>query len=106
MDREDLKALPLALAGGAQGVFSYYIRPEITAPRTWAVIASIVVAHELLCPEGELLSEGYDRLLERHRVAAVVGTLAITGHLLNVFKDEADPLHLGFQFMKSFGKSR
>lgn len=91
----------LAGLGAAGGIFKYYVRPELTAKRTWALIGAVVVAHEIFCPPGELLSESYDRALERHPLATTVGTLVLTGHLLNAFRENVDPIHRGFQFLKN-----
>lgn len=64
---------------------------SLTAKQMWAVIAGIVIYHELACADGELLSEGYDRGLEKHAVL-IYGITAITvGHLLNLLPPKADP---------------
>lgn len=98
---EKAETYALAALGAAEGIFKYYIRPELTAKRTWAAIASIVIAHEIFCPPGELLSEAYDRALEKHPLTTTVGTLVLTGHLLNAFREGVDPVHRGFQFLKN-----
>lgn len=61
----------------------------------WGLIAALVVYHEFACAEGELLSEGVDRALEKHP-ALVYGFTAITvAHLLNWLPRKVDP-YAGF----------
>lgn len=69
------------------------MRHEITAGRAWAGIGAAVLAYELLAPEGQLLSEGVDRALERHPilVRAAIGATAL--HLLNLLPEKIDPFH-------------
>lgn len=63
--------------------------------KAWIGLAAGVFAYDVLCPEGETLSEGVDRALERPRARfATIGAIAITGaHLLNVIPEKIDPLH-------------
>lgn len=73
---------------------------KITAGKAWAGLAAGVVAYDLLCPEGQMLSEGVDRGLEQHRLATglAVGVTAL--HLLNVFPQNLDPFSLGLSGLK------
>ncbi|MGW6624258.1 DUF7427 family protein [Nocardia sp. NPDC055002] len=59
----------------------------------WAVLFGLVVYHEVACDDGELLSEGVDRALEKHPLL-VYGFVAVTvAHLLNWLPNKADPYH-------------
>jgi hypothetical protein len=83
----------LAAVGAAAGAFKYYVRPELTAKRAWIGIGLGVLAYEVAAPEGELLSEGVDRALERSKLWALpVGYVAL--HLINLLPQRADGLHL------------
>lgn len=64
----------------------------------WGVLATGVVAYDVLCPPGETLSEGVDRALERSPLskASTIALGAITlAHLLNQIPqpDKFDPFH-------------
>lgn len=97
---EATETYALATHGALQGLFKYYLRPELTAARTWAVIGAVVLAHEYFCPTGELLSEGADRLIARHPTTARLGILALGLHIANVLPDRYDPVHRGFMALK------
>jgi hypothetical protein len=89
------------LIGGVQGVYKYYVRPELTAKRAWACIGLGVLAYEMAAPPGELLSEGVDGSLSGHPILtrAAIGYLAL--HLANVIPERYDPLHLMAQSFKA-----
>lgn len=65
----------------------------------WGVLGASVISWEILCPEGELLSERVDTMLEKPgtRAAAVAAVGATALHLLNVFDalgaTHLDPYH-------------
>lgn len=64
-----------------------------TAKRAWLAIGAGVLAHEMLCGQGELLSEGVDRAIEKHK-ALTVGAIAVTAlHLANLLPESIDPIH-------------
>lgn len=90
---ENAKTYFLAGAGGLQGIYRYYIRPELSAKRAWVGIGLLVAAYELLAPEGELLSQGVDRALDKHPVltTTVIGATAL--HLVNLLPERLDVLH-------------
>ena len=100
MNRETTEAYVLGGIGAAYGVYNVFIKPEITAKRTWALIGGIVAAHEIACPSGELLSEGADKALERHPVLTTlaIGTVAL--HLANLLPSKLDPLHQTVNFIR------
>lgn len=66
-------------------------RPSTVA---WVTLAAGVAAYDILCPEGETMSEGVDRALEtkyRHLTALGIGMVAL--HLVNKLPNKVDPLH-------------
>lgn len=71
------------------------MREHLTAGRNWAITAGVIAALEIACPDGETLSEGVDRALERPftRYAAVAGIGITAAHLLNVIPEKYDPFH-------------
>lgn len=102
MNAQRLKAVEthgLATIGAAEGIWNYYIRPEITAKRTWTAIGALVVAHELLCPPGELLSEGADRAIQKYPWLPWAGTI-LAGHVLNMVDEKYDLVHHGVKLLK------
>lgn len=97
MDAELYARAGIGLAGGA---WKYYIRPEITAKRTWAAIGAMVVAHEILCPPGELLSEEADKWVERHPVLFPLVAFTVAAHITNAVNERYDPIHRGLKLLK------
>lgn len=63
------------------------------ADRAWLTLGAGVVAYELACPRGELLSEGVDRYLVRSPWATRLAVAGVALHLLNVLPGALDPLH-------------
>lgn len=59
----------------------------------WAALAGLIVAYEVVAPEGQLLSEEMDRALIRWPVASRVVVAIVALHLLNMIPDHVDPLH-------------
>lgn len=61
----------------------------------WCGLAAGVAAYDILCPPGETMSEGVDRLLEHpHKRIAALGAIAITAaHLANILPEKIDPFH-------------
>jgi hypothetical protein len=86
--------------GAIQGIFRYYVQPELTAKRGWVALAAGVAAYDLLCPPGETLSEGCDRGLETNR-ALTLGIIGVTAlHLANVLPPQLDPFSQTLKFIK------
>lgn len=54
------------------------------ALHAWTLIATIVTIHEITCPEGQLLSNGIDRAIDRYPAATTTAVLITAGHLLNL----------------------
>lgn len=65
----------------------------LTARNAWCAIGAFVLAYEIVCPDNELLSQGVDRALERHKYLTL-GAIALTaGHLANVLPVRYDPFN-------------
>ena len=64
---------------------------RLSASHGWWGLISAVAAWELACAEGELLSEGFDRLLERHPVWPRVAVVVVAMHLVNWLPQRFDP---------------
>lgn len=99
MKTETLTTYTLAGIGAVEGVWKYYVRPEITAKRTWAAIGALVLAHEIACPRGQLLSEGADRAIAEHPWIPAAGAL-LAGHVLNLIPEQWDPIHQASNLLK------
>ena len=67
-------------------------KPDM-ASVAWAGIAFGVAGYDIAAPEGQMLSEGVDRALERHPVITTLAIGAVALHLLNVLPEKIDPLH-------------
>lgn len=63
----------------------------LPARHSWSAIAALVVWHELVCEDGELLSEGVDRALDRCPVVVYALMFVTVGHLLNWLPKSVDP---------------
>lgn len=63
------------------------------AKAAWIGLGVGVSVYEMLCPEGQTLSEEVDRVLENPRVRyLVLGAIAVTAaHLANVLPEQVDP---------------
>ena len=73
---------------------------ELTAGKAWAGLAVGVLAYEVLAPDGELMSEGVDRALERHPLITTLAIGATALHLLNILPERIDPFHQALKLMK------
>lgn len=93
MNRETAEAYALGAYGAAKGVFKEYIQPELTAKRAWAAIAIGVTAYELACKDGELLSEGVDKAIQKHPVAVPMAIGYTALHLMNKLPPQLDLFH-------------
>jgi hypothetical protein len=74
------------------------MRPSTKA---WLGLGAGVAVYEVLCPEGELMSEAVDRALEGRPFvrAATLGGIAITAcHLANLIPQSVDPFHKALHF--------
>lgn len=105
MNCETISAYGLAIAGAAEGVARYCVKPlthEIRpATKAWAMLLVSVVAYDLLCPSGETLSEGVDVMLARHPVATASAIGITSLHLMNMLPETVDPWHRALKLVKS-----
>jgi hypothetical protein len=96
----EVSTYALAGAGAASGFLKYYVRPEMTATRGWAAVLALAGLYEVLAPEGELLSEGVDRALEKRKALTVSAIGLVSLHLCNLIPEKYDPLHQGLELIK------
>ncbi len=66
-------------------------RSKIRAGHLWLVLAGVVTALEVVAPEGELLSEGVDRGLQRHPLLVRAAIIVTAAHLMNLLPEKVDP---------------
>ncbi|AXH67902.1 hypothetical protein SEA_CHASER_96 [Mycobacterium phage Chaser] len=59
----------------------------------WLALAIGIISYEVAAPPGELMSEGWDRYLQRFPVTARVFPLLLTLHVINALPDRYDPVH-------------
>lgn len=69
---------------------------EVRAGHGWAVLGAGVLAWEVLCAEGEMLSHGFDRLIARHPVWPRVVVVLVAAHVGNLIPARFDPVSLMF----------
>lgn len=71
------------------------MREHLNAKTGWVATLGVAAAYEILCPEGETLSEGVDRALEHDslKYAAIAGIGITAAHLLNLIPEKYDPFH-------------
>lgn len=100
VERETAEAYALAAIGAVEGVYKYYVKPELTAKRGWLAIAGLVTAYEIACPPGELLSEGVDRGIEQRPLLTKLAIGVTALHLMNAIPERYDPFHRGVNFLK------
>lgn len=71
------------------------LRPKRTAEKAIILGLGAVAAYEVLCPKGETISEGVDRIMEskvgKVAVHALIWTTAL--HLTNLMPEKYDWLH-------------
>lgn len=74
------------------------------ADKAWLTMAAGIVAYELIAPDEELLSAGWDRYMlgdrKVKRVAAHATPFLVAGHLTNRLPIWADPIALVFRAAK------
>jgi hypothetical protein len=74
----------------------------ISGRKTWCAILGIVVAHDLLADDGQLLSEIADEWMLAHPWLTRVGVMAVALHLINAFEanPKLDIISLGFVILR------
>lgn len=77
----------------------------LTASTGWKAIVAGVLAYEALCVEEELLSRGFDRLLERHPVWPRIAVIVVALHLINFFPERFDPFAIAVHRTRLGGRN-
>lgn len=77
----------------------------LTAGNGWKVIVMAVLAYEAVCIEEELLSRGFDRLLERHPIWPRVVVLVVALHLINWIPQRYDPFAMAIHVTRVSGRN-
>lgn len=72
----------------------------VNAKQAWGVLAAGVLAYEIACNEGELLSEGVDDWLAARPVLTRTVIAALALHLGNAVPPQVDPISWGFQAIR------
>jgi hypothetical protein len=62
------------------------------ADYAWAALVAGIVAYEVACPPGQLLSEAVDRYRIRYPVATNLAIAYLAAHLTRVIPRHIDPL--------------
>lgn len=65
---------------------------RLHAGHGWQMLIAGILAWEVWCEEGELLSQGFDRLLKRHPVWPRIVVVLVAAHLINWLPERVDPL--------------
>lgn len=73
---------------------------RLTAKRAWITLGLCVTAYELVCPPGELMSEGVDAALEARRGLTIAAIGITAAHLCNVLPPVLDPYVQGMRLVK------
>ena len=68
----------------------------LSAKQAWGLLAAGVLAYELACKEGELLSEGVDDWVAAKPILTRTVIAAFALHLGNAVPPRFDPLSLAF----------
>jgi hypothetical protein len=69
---------------------------NVNAKQAWGVLAAGVLAYELVCKEGELLSEGVDDWVATKPILTRTVIAALALHLGNAVPSRFDPISLAF----------
>lgn len=77
----------------------------LTAGNGWKSIAVAVLLYEALCVEEELLSRGFDRLLERHPWWPRIVVLTVALHLINWIPERFDPFGMAIDVTRLGGRN-
>lgn len=93
MERETAEAYVLGGIGLAKGVLAEYVQPHLNSKRAWLAMGIGIIAYEFTAPDGELLSEGCDRAIERHKLLTVGAIGYTAAHLSNVLPERYDAFH-------------
>lgn len=86
---ETTEAWILGGIGAVKGVYA-----EIgTKERAVMALGAFVLAHDVLCRDGETISEWFDESLEKHPLATAVAGAVVVGHVFNIVPERFDLIH-------------
>lgn len=74
-----------ALTGAAEKA------PSLSGGQVIALLGGIILYHELACRKGELISEVFDRGLDKNAALVTTATVVTAAHLLNALPPRVDP---------------
>jgi hypothetical protein len=72
----------------------------MNAKQAWALMAAGVLSYEILCKDGQLLSEGVDEWLVSRPILTRATIAALALHLGNAVPERYDVVSLGFKAMR------
>jgi hypothetical protein len=72
----------------------------LNAKKAWALMAAGVLSYEILCKDGQLLSEGVDEWLVTKPILTRAAITALALHLGNAVPERYDVVSLGFKAMR------
>jgi hypothetical protein len=72
----------------------------MNAKQAWALVAAGVLSYEVLCKDGQLLSEGVDEWLVSRPILTRATIAALALHLGNAVPERYDVVSLGFKVMR------
>lgn len=93
MNTEKLEAYALGAVGLARGLYEVSTQELDQSTKAWLAIGASVIAYEILCDKNQMLSEGWDRIIDRHPVAGRVLPLYTAAHLANLLPERYDLFH-------------
>lgn len=91
--KENLETYALAGVGLARGAYEVGYKQQEPAHKAWLAIGAFVVGYELLAKEGQLLSEGWDKIIDKHPIIGRALPLYVTAHVVNVLPESVDLIH-------------
>ena len=72
----------------------------MNARQAWALMAAGVLGYEVVCDDGQLLSEGVDEWLASRPILTRAAIAALALHLGNAVPQRYDVVSLGFQVIR------
>jgi hypothetical protein len=72
----------------------------MNARQAWAVMAAVVLGYEVVCKDGQLLSECVDEWLVSKPILTRAAIAALALHLGNAVPERYDVVSLGFQAIR------
>lgn len=64
--------------------------------KAWLALGAGIGTYNVLCPDGETLSEGADDAMVRHRWLVLWAAFTLVGHVCNLVNPRYDLLHWVF----------